>query len=131
MHGQSNEPSEFGIIIKAKDLIKHSFIITNSTTKFPKKYRFTIVNRIQDRAIDIYNCVLEANELDLRVADERRERQKLQAKALTFCKELLYYIELSQEMSFISLSSGEYWAKLVIEVKAMIAAWKKREKTRA
>lgn len=132
MQPQNNkEPSEFGVIVKAKDLVKHSFTITNNTTKFPKKYRFTVVNRIQDKAVDIFECVLEANELDLRDAQEFKERQGLQAKAMTYCKELLFLIELSQEMGFIALSSCEYWSKLVIEVKAMTAAWKKRDKTRA
>lgn len=39
------EPSEFNVIVKCKDLIKHTFTITNSTERFPKKYRFTLVNR--------------------------------------------------------------------------------------
>lgn len=104
---------------------------TDIVQEYPKKYRFTLVNRIQDKAVDIYECVLEANELDLRDAQEYRQRQKLQAKALTYCKELLFFIELSQEMGFISMSSCEYWSKLALEVKYMTTAWKKRDKTRA
>lgn len=96
----------------------------------PEKYRFTLVNRIQEKAVDIYEMTLEANELDLRQADEHRQRQRLQAKALTYCKELLFFIELSQEMGFISMKSCEYWSKLALEVKYMIAAWKKRDKAR-
>lgn len=80
---ERKEPTEFNVIVKAKDLVKHTFTITNSTERYPKKYRFTLVNRIQDKAVDIYECVLEANELDLRDAQEYRQRQKLQAKALT------------------------------------------------
>ena len=102
---ERKEPTEFNVIVKAKDLVKHTFTITNSTERYPKKYRFTLVNRIQDKAVDIYECVLEANELDLRDAQEYRQRQKLQAKALTYCKELLFFIELSQEMGFISMST--------------------------
>lgn len=75
------EPSEFNVIVKCKDLIKHTFTITNSTERFPKKYRFTLVNRIQDKAVDIYECALEANELNLLDAQEFKERQRLQAKA--------------------------------------------------
>lgn len=105
---ERKEPTEFNVIVKAKDLVKHTFTITNSTGRYPKKYRFTLVNRIQDKAVDIYECVLEANELDLRDAQEYRQRQKLQAKALTY-----------------------YWSKLALEVKYMTTAWKKRDKTRA
>ena len=75
------EPSEFNVIVKCKDLIKHTFTITNSTERFPKKYRFTLVNRIQDKAVDIYECALEANELNLLDAQEFKERQRLQAKS--------------------------------------------------
>lgn len=97
------EPSEFNVIVKCKDLIKHTFTITNSTERFPKKYRFTLVNRIQDKAVDIYECALEANELNL---------------------------ELSHEQGFISTSSCEYWSKLALDVKYMLAAWKKRDRAR-
>lgn len=128
---ERKEPTEFNVVVKCKDLIKHTFTITNSTERFPKKYRFTLVNRIQDKAVQIYECALEANELDLRDAKETEERQRLQAKALTYCKELLFFIELSHEQGFISTSSCEYWSKLAVEVKAMIAAWKKRDKARA
>lgn len=127
---EKQEPSEFNVIVKCKDLVKHTFAITNSTERYPKKYRFTLVNRIQDKVIEIFECALEANELDLRDAQEYRERQKLQAKALTYCKELLFFIELSHEMTFISTSSCEYWSKIAVEVKYMIAAWKKRDKAR-
>lgn len=68
MQGQERErkePSEFNVIVKAKDLVKHTFTITNSTERYPKKYRFTLVNRIQEKAVDIYEMTLEANELDL------------------------------------------------------------------
>ena len=93
---ERKEPTEFNVIVKAKDLVKHTFTITNSTERYPKKYRFTLVNRIQDKAVDIYECVLEANELDLRDAQEYRQRQKLQAKALTYCKELLFFAEVEE-----------------------------------
>lgn len=102
---ERKEPTEFNVIVKAKDLVKHTFTITNSMERYPKKY--------------------------LRDAQEYRQRQKLQAKALTYCKELLFFIELSQEMGFISMSSCEYWSKLALEVKYMTTAWKKRDKTRA
>ena len=85
MQGQERErkePSEFNVIVKAKDLVKHTFTITNSTERYPKKYRFTLVNRIQEKAVDIYEMTLEANELDLRQADEHRQRQRLQANLL-------------------------------------------------
>lgn len=127
---ENRQPSELNVITKVKDLIKHTFAITNNTDHFPKKYRFTLVNRIQDRAISIYECLLEANELNLQERVEREQRQRLQAKALTYCKELLFFIELSFELKFISVSSCEYWSKMALEVKYMATAWKKKNKER-
>ena len=40
---ERKEPTEFNVIVKAKDLVKHTFTITNSTERYPKKYRFTLV----------------------------------------------------------------------------------------
>ena len=128
--GRQRQQTEFHLIVKAKDLIKHTLSITDSKNRFPKKYRFTLVNRIQDKALEIYENIVEANESDLKDEQEFRERQKLQRKALTCCSELLFFIELSQEMGFISMGSCEYWSKQVLEVKYMTAAWRKRERTK-
>lgn len=125
------EPPEFNVIVKCKDLVKHTFTVTSNPKRFPRKYRFTLVNRMQDKAVQIYECALEANEKDLRDAQEKQERQKLQANALTYCKELLFFIELSKDMNLISFDACEYWSRMATEVKYMIAAWKKRDKSRA
>ena len=73
---------EFAIITKAKDLVKHTFMMT-SERRFPKKYRFTIVNRLHDLTLDIFQHIQEANELDLTDPQEYRERRYEQKKALT------------------------------------------------
>ena len=85
---------EFAIITKAKDLVKHTFMMT-SERRFPKKYRFTIVNRLHDLTLDIFQHIQEANELDLTDPQEYRERRYEQKKALTECKTVLFLIELS------------------------------------
>lgn len=127
---QAKQPSELTVITKVKDLVKHTYTITESTERYPKKFRFTLVNRIQNRATDIYECLLEANELNLLDPVEREERQKLQAKALTYCKELLFFMELSFELGRINAKSLEYWSKLTFDVMYMTKAWKKRDKER-
>ena len=127
---QTKQPSELTVITKAKDLIKHTYTLTENTERFPKKYRFTLVNRLQERATDIYECLLEANELDLRDPEEAKERQKLQARALTYCKELLFFLELSFELNRINAKSLEYWSKLAFDVMYMTKAWKRRDKGR-
>lgn len=49
------------VIIKAKDLVKHTVKLTSNCNKFPKKYRFTLCDRMQNKAMSIYELLLEAN----------------------------------------------------------------------
>ena len=44
-----------------------------SERRFPKKYRFTIVNRLHDLTLDIFQHIQEANELDLTDPQEYRD----------------------------------------------------------
>lgn len=127
---QQKNQSEFAIITKAKDLVKHTFLMTNEK-RFPKKYRFTIVNRLHDLTLDIYQHIQEANELDLLDPREYRERQYEQKKALTKCKTVLFLLELSFEKGLIDKNQCAEWSKYVLDVKYMTAKWKKRERDRA
>lgn len=127
---QKPEENEFKIITKAKDLVKHTFEMTNEK-RFPKKYRFTIVNRLQDLTIDIFQFIQEANELDLADPQEYRERNYDQKKALTKCKLVLFLLELSLEKGLISSDQCAAWTKKVTDVKYMTAAWKKQDQQRA
>lgn len=121
---------KFGLIVKAEDLVKYTLNITNNINRYPKKTRFTIANRIQNKSLDIYECILEANEIYPRTHDEKKERNKLQTKALTYCKELFFFIELSMELGYIDDDSCEYWGNLVSDVKNMTAAWVKQDRER-
>lgn len=128
--GDKGKPTELLVITKAKDLVRHSFILTSNAKRYPKKYRFTLVNRIQDKAMLIYECLMEANELNLSIPEEREKRLSFQAKALTYCKELLFLIELSLELQLLGVDSCEYWTKLVLDVRHMTAAWYKKDRER-
>ena len=56
---ERKEPTEFNVIVKAKDLVKHTFTITNSTERYPKKYRFTLVNRKEKLGIKYYGRYMD------------------------------------------------------------------------
>jgi hypothetical protein len=123
------EQNEFAIITKAKDLVKHTYTMT-SEKRFPKKH-FKMVQRLQDSAIDIYEYIQEANELDLADPQEFRERRYDQKKALTKCKTVLFLIELSFERELISKDQCAAWTKAVLDVKYMTAKWRKQDQQRA
>lgn len=82
----------------ASNLIDYTLNLTDNTKHFPKKVRFTLVNRIQDHVLSIYEKLLAANEIyPIRSAEDKARRLTLQRDALTACKMLLFFIELYQE----------------------------------
>lgn len=119
---------ELRVILKAKELAKHTLIITSNCNRYPKKYRFSLVDKMQNKALEIYEHLYEANRTDLRLYP--KERSELQTKAITKCDELLFYIELSMELNIINNKSTEYWSKMISDIKHMAIAWRTKDKER-
>lgn len=119
---------ELRVILKAKELAKHTLIITSNCNRYPKKYRLSLVDKMQNKALEIYEHLYEANRTDLRLYP--KERSELQTKAITKSDELLFYIELSMELNIINNKSTEYWSKMVSDIKHMAIAWRTKDKER-
>lgn len=120
--------TELKVILKSKDLTEHTFRVTSNCNRYPKKYRFSLVDKMQNKALEIYEYLYEANRTDLKIY--KKERSELQTKAITHCDELLFYIELSMKLEIISVKSMEYWSKMVSDVKHMAIAWRTKDKGR-
>ena len=118
----------FKTVLKAMDLAEHTLRITSNCNRYPKKYRFSLVDKMQNKSLEIYECIMEANRTDLK--HFKRERQELQTKAITYCDQLLYYIELSHELNIINEKSMEYWSKMVSDIKRMTIAWRTKDRNR-
>lgn len=116
----------------ASKLIDYTLNLTDNAKHFPKKVRFTLVNRIQDHVLSIYEKLLAANEIfPIRSAEDKTRRLSLQRDALTACKMLLFFIELSNKRGYIDKGTFEYWTKITLDVKFMAAAWYKAEQAPA
>lgn len=118
--------NDLKVIVKAKDLAAHSFKLTSNCNRYPKKYRHSLVDRIQIKSLDIYETLLEANRINN--ATHKRERCEMITKAITICDEVLFYIELSMMLHLLTDKSAEYWSKMVQDVKYMAIAWRTRER---
>ncbi len=119
---------ELEVIIKAKQLAIHTLKLTSNCNRYPKKYRHSVVDRMQLKSMDIYTSLMEANRTDLTAY--KRERLELQTKAITYCDELLFFIEISYELNIISDGSMQHWSKMVTDIKHMTIAWRSRDKER-
>lgn len=118
--------NDLKVIVKAKELTVHSFKLTSNCNRYPKKYRHSLVDRIQIKSMDIYETLLEANRINN--VTHKRERCEAITKAITYCDELLFYIELSMNLDLLSDNSAEYWSKMVHDVKYMSIAWRTKER---
>ena len=117
--------NELKVIVKAKELAVHSFRLTSNRNRYPKKYRHSLVDRIQLKSLNLYETLLEAN----RINNITRKWDRCEAitKAITICDELLFYIELSMNLQLLADNSAAYWSKMVSDVKYMSIAWRTRE----
>ena len=115
------------VIIKAKELAFHSFTITSNSNRYPKKYRHSLCDKIQIKSLEIYEALFEANRINNVI--DKRSRCEMITKAITYCDELLFFIELSMNLGLLGGSSPEYWSKLTSDVKYMAIAWRTRENT--
>ena len=118
--------NDLKVIVKAKELAVHSFKLTSNCNRYPKKYRHSLVDRIQLKSLDIFDTLMEANRINN--TTYRRERCEMITRAITFCDELLFYIELSMLLQLLTDNSAAYWSKMVSDVKYMSIAWRTKER---
>lgn len=117
--------NDLKVIVKAKELAVHSFKLTSNANRYPKKYRHSLVDKIQIKSLEIYETLFEANRINN--VTNKYLRCETITKAITYCDELLFYIELSMGLEILSCGSAEYWSKMLADVKYMAIAWRTKE----
>ena len=125
---KQKDGQEMKVIVKAKELAVHTFKLTINTKRYPKKLRHSLVDKMQIKSLEIYETLFEAN----RINNTTRKNERCEAitKAITYCDELNFFIELSIELALLSDGSAAYWSKLVSDVKNMAIAWRTSERAR-
>ena len=118
--------TQLKVIVKAKELMKHTYILTMNVNRYPKKFRHSLVDRMQIVSMDIYELLLEANRINNQT--EKKFRCETITKAIVSCDKLITYIELSMNLEILNPKSAEYWSKMVSDVKYMAIAWRTAEK---
>ena len=51
------------VITKAKQLAKHTLIVTSNARRYPKKYRFSLVDKMQNKALEDLRVSLHVAQL--------------------------------------------------------------------
>ena len=125
---------ELTIITKARDLVDETM---SRTKKFDKRLRFTLSNRIDEKALDVLEAIVEANEINPTIETDPRRRANLcmarfdlQTSALTGCKMLLIFLDIAKNHGQIDNRACEFWTTPVLDVTYMTAAWRKKDAAR-
>lgn len=115
------------VIIKAGDLMEYSMRVTSNRKRYPAKY-IQLVNRIQNKSMDIYEYLLDANRT--RLDTLKTKRLELQTKAVTTCDKISRLIEMSMNLNIIGSDTVAHWQKLIEDVKYMTIAWREKDRNR-
>ena len=115
------------VIVKAIELMKYTMTITSNRKRYPSKY-IEIVKKIQNKSMDIYELLLDANTLNINTS--KSERLELQTKAISACDKLSCFIELSMNLKLVGSDTVDHWQKQVNDVKYMTLAWREKDKKR-
>lgn len=121
--------SELAVITKAKDLCNYVLTVTD---KSPKKYRFTLVIRLQNYSLDALENVITANEVFIKETgtSEAEKRLELQAKAMTDLKMLGFLSELAMEKQCILPKQFEQITGKISETQRLLAGWMNSDRKR-
>ena len=118
------------VIIKAKLLCGYVLTVTD---KSPKKFRFTLVSRLQNYALDIVESLYKANLVRIRgTEDEERivERMSLQRKAYVELKTMAYLALIAEEQGCLLPKQFEQISAQVAETIRLLIAWAKSDRVR-
>ena len=118
------------VITKAKKLMEYTFTITNSENRFPKKIRYTLVQRLQDLSMEIIEMLYSANDTGNFTDVEKRDRRRYQKLALTKLNMMMCLVEFSYNRQHINMKSLECWTNLIRDVRILTASWIKSDKSK-
>ena len=116
------EKNELSVITKAKELCGYVMTVTD---KSPKRFRFTLVSRMQNYALDVIENLYIANEIFIQPGrrDQSERRQSFQQKAQTMLRLLGYIAQLAMEQQCILPKQYEQISRLVYDCRNLLGAW--------
>ena len=121
--------SDLAVIARAKELCSYVLTVTEGS---PKRFRFTLVAKLQANALDALEQLLLANEVY--VADRRPEqlsrRLAHQQAALTRLKVLGYLAQLAMEQGCILPKQFEVISRHVFDCCNLAGAWMAADRKR-
>lgn len=104
--------------LDAEALCKHTLRITNNLDNFPKKYRFTLVDRILSITFDVHDYICDANN-----TFDAAERTRNIDLAVSSCRKLKFYVRMCHEI-LKPKCSVEHWNDYIAKIEKQLRSWK-------
>jgi hypothetical protein len=89
------------------------------TAKFPKSQRFVMARRIEEAALNFYDCLLSAVKRDT-------SKKEIMSQASFELERLKHYLRLSKDMGLFSLKQYEYSSAAIVEIGKLLGGWMKK-----
>ena len=121
--------SDLAVITKAKDLCAYIMTVTD---KSPKRFRFTLVAKLQNYSLNIIENLYRANDVFVKAGDKEKAAQRVdfQHQALTELKLLGYMAQLAMEQGCILPKQYEQITKKIHDCQNMLGAWLNSDRKR-
>lgn len=121
--------SELTVITRAKEL---SLYILSVTDKSPKKFRFTLVSRLQNYTLEILENLFLANEIPVggKSAGDSERRRKYQRDAMAELRLLGYLAMIARESMCILPKQYVVIERKIVETQRLLYAWVKSDEKR-
>ncbi len=127
---KTKKDGELSVITSAKNLCSYVLTITDNS---PKKFRFTLVIRLQNYSLSIVENLMLANEVYMGSKDKDllreaiHSRRSYQKKAMVHMRILGYMARVSMERKCILPKQFEQIAKQLYECQSMLGGWIKSD----
>lgn len=102
----------------AEKLVLHTVEITSNINNFPKKYRYTLVDRLIRTSMDIHDSICDANN-----QYNGEKRTEYIEQAISDCRKIKFYIKLVYK-KLHPQCSVEYWNSMVKDIEKQLQNWR-------
>lgn len=124
------QQGKFEVLTQALDLCVYTRQILKNPKNFPPETDEDILEKIRDNAEDIYRYAWLANDMKVGGRTSAMARDKLQAKAISSCADLIIHINIAYKMFHIATKRIVHWMGLVESARKLLKAWRSADRKR-
>jgi hypothetical protein len=112
-------PDEVSAVTKTYDL---ALWLLQHITKFPRKHRFTLGNRLEEGVLEILELLTEASYV--------RDKRDLLRRANLRLERLRYLVRLAKDLRLLSIHQYEFAGKAMLTIGSEIGGWARQQAQR-